>query len=1446
MSHPQSTFVKTVLNGPSILQKRSTTIRRVTVHEQLRKLKDTGRYDCFKLKWHPIYDDKSSWPVPKSLFWDSDVAKWIEGACYFLSFEYDAVVDNAVQELVTMIREAQQSDGYLNVYFTVVEPKARWSNIRDQHELYNAGHLIEAAVAHRAHYKNNLLIEPIEKYVRLIRSIFGPGKDQRHAYPGHPEIELALLRLHSATGNQDAYELARYFIEERGNPAGQNGMLYYDWEEKERGDSHWKRPDPYPMVGSHWYNQAHAPILQQETIEGHSVRALYLLVGVADLVCFDKFGIRTFEKKKSYTKSLMTLWNNMVDKKMYLTGGVGAIQQWEGFGIDYFLPQSTDEGGCYAETCAGIAVIMLAERLLHLDLNSRYADVMELCLYNAVMTAMNLEGTKFTYVNQLGSSEKDLSKRYGWFECACCPPNLMRLFGSLGGYLWDEGEDEAGAYVNVHLYTSAKLSFKAKGHAILLEQKSNWPWEGKISFGLEAPKAANTTVRLRIPAWCNGNFKLNPTHDGLEVKDGYLVLPPEYTSRNSTFVINIDGFSPRYISPHPYTNQKTLTLARGPIVYCVEDCDHDWKTNHFRDVYKELQTSRLATRRTVPQALDGNLAEVQAQSVAFYPERTSETPSPPLGYTNPQSYGCRAGSNERAPEGDDIAQTTNSTQTDLSGGYGSMELEPSLLHGESHSFYTKDTNNVTIGQLPPQVPEFGDLMDFPMNWLPFNEAMDLDYSSVIGSMSLNSLSTSSLANGVAVNTQEGPAPLFQLVETQQNAKRTSTNLGSSPMQGAMALTEPPLNNLTHIIVASATPGSTTDTISSTSRNSIDPISPMSAKGGLYATSCNGARIPCTIRSRRPRHPVPGTTPLKPVSHQRSKIHGKTHLTFPNLNELQVPINEESNRDIDAITFQMIQHQFRRLCLEEGGIFPAYATPAFPQMSHLSYFTRLYYENFDPIIPVLHDQITRPSEYWPLACVICAIGAQYGETEEFWSCVEPLHELARRAMVEQIEALDTKKNKVALLLALTLSQFGMLYSGSKRLLSLAKARRSSITQMFSSLEVNDSEAPSIESQPAGNLQAAERQFNAILEQELNRRLGYTIWLMDSMSAYQFSEPTVEPHGILQHPLPIDETWNIQSAREWMKKPRISRESPSLSTAVQLLFREKTFNQDMPEFSKILLMHGIYQEISQVSGCLKRPLAAWVPAAQKPAGHKESTHDDFSAEYNAKALLSSWKNASLDCIDVLHWAANGTIAQLAGAEHPTVMHLHFARVVLLVPRDSILTLATSIASMSNDPYLGRLRKPSHQEVVLAEREVLEWAQRDEVGILLHKSTQGWNRSVSGSSTRQSTPAGAESPPVSEFGSEPDPQPTFIRLDRPNDDEMVQLFVRTGRPSNMQAHISSVGDVYAPRGPARILREGRRILETVSMAWGRDPERSCMLRALEKAASGGLNPNRLSQQG
>ena len=315
MSYPQVSFRETTFENGSFWHRKRDVVRRSTIPSQLEKLKQTGRYDAFKLKWRP--GDAN----PPHIFWDSDIAKWMEGAIYFLDEEPDIAIDNAVKELTAMIERAQDPDGYINSHFTVVEPDKEWTNLRDLHELYCCGHLIEAALAHQDHYGNGNLLDTLIGYADLLCGKFGPDEDQTHGYSGHPEIELALLRLHARTGEIKYLNLAKYFIEERGNPKGVDGRHFYDAEVETRGEHPSAYPRSYPQPRSYWYQQAHKPILEQETVEGHSVRAMYLFTGVADASIYDG------DFKKKYLPVLERLWNNMVLKKMYLTGGIGSIDQ---------------------------------------------------------------------------------------------------------------------------------------------------------------------------------------------------------------------------------------------------------------------------------------------------------------------------------------------------------------------------------------------------------------------------------------------------------------------------------------------------------------------------------------------------------------------------------------------------------------------------------------------------------------------------------------------------------------------------------------------------------------------------------------------------------------------------------------------------------------------------------------------------------------------------------------------------------------------------------------------------------------------------------------------------------------------------------------------------------------------------------------------------------------
>lgn len=516
------------------------------------------------------------------------MAKWIEGACYFLHSHPDKALSNHVQHLVDLIESAQQPDGYLNIHFVVNEPEKRWSNLRDLHELYNGGHLIEAALAHHRLTGSNQFLKVMLSFVHYCATVFGPAsKGLKPGYPGHPEIELALFRLYERTGDSTAYDLGRFFLMER----GANGGQYYIEEQAKRGEHPELAPAMMPKKHSFWYMQAHAPIVEQQEIMGHSVRAMYLLTAVADLVDLQHASIPDgslqASEARDFDRALHRLWNNMVQSKMYITGGIGSIKQWEGFSIPYSLPQATDEGGCYAETCAAIGIVMVAERMLSMKLDGAIADVAERALYNASITCgMSADGRSFTYENQLASSPQDPCVRHEWFQCACCPPNVLRTLGILGGFFWSPAREGGLA---IHHYFDG--SFEHDGTSVQIQTK--YPWSGRVELSINST-AQDRPVWLRIPAWAHKDFTLSsrkPSDSNLH--SGYLRLG------SGEHVLDLH-LKPRLTFSHPYTGQDTVTMLYGPLVYCVEDVDHPWEKNHFKDLClpgdMDLSTVKAETR----------------------------------------------------------------------------------------------------------------------------------------------------------------------------------------------------------------------------------------------------------------------------------------------------------------------------------------------------------------------------------------------------------------------------------------------------------------------------------------------------------------------------------------------------------------------------------------------------------------------------------------------------------------------------------------------------------------------------------------------------------------------------------------------------------------------------------------------------------------------------------
>jgi hypothetical protein len=530
---------------------RLETNRKVTLPAEYEQCKKTGRLDAFKLEW------KKGDPNPPHIFWDSDVAKWIEAAAFSLATHPDTKLEALCDEVIDWIAKAQQPDGYLNVHFTIVEPEKRWTNLRDWHELYCAGHLMEAAVAYFEATGKRKILDVLSRYADYIATTFGTGANQKRGYPGHPELELALVKLYRATKNRKYLELSKYFVDERGQQPH-----YYDAEAKARDEDpakHW--------TGGHDYYQAHLPLRKQKTAEGHSVRALYLYAGMADVA------LET--RDEGLWKACLQLWKNITLKRMYVTGGIGSARHGERFSFDYDLPNET----AYAETCANIALMLFAHRLLQADLNGEYADVMERALYNSVISGVSKDGKHFFYENYLAAcppfekfARMNPITRQEWFGCACCPPNIARLLASLGLYL----SSESATGIAIHLYAGGRLETKAGGMPVAIDVETNYPWDGAVKLNVSPKKPVRFTLALRIPGWCRAaRLKVNGTALSLAklVKKGYALVTRDWALGDR---VELELPMPvERVEAHPSVREDCglVALQRGPLVYCVEEAD---------------------------------------------------------------------------------------------------------------------------------------------------------------------------------------------------------------------------------------------------------------------------------------------------------------------------------------------------------------------------------------------------------------------------------------------------------------------------------------------------------------------------------------------------------------------------------------------------------------------------------------------------------------------------------------------------------------------------------------------------------------------------------------------------------------------------------------------------------------------------------------------------------
>ena len=558
-SLPKPVYLDKIQIVSGLWGERQATNRNRTIPAIYDQLQETGRWDAWRL------DPNREHPNQRKvifMFWDSDSGKWLEAVGYSLHTHPDPELEKQADELINLIASAQQSDGYLNSYFTNLEPENRWANLRDWHEMYNAGHLIEGAVAYFRATGKRTILDVLSRFADNIDTLFGPNEGQKKGYPGHPELELALVTLYRETGDEKYLNLSKYFVDERGqNPH------YFDVEARERGDD----PDDF-WAQTYKYCQAHRPVREQTEATGHAVRACYLYAGIADVA------LETQDQE--LTQLSRRLWNDLTSHQMYITGGLGPAHSNEGFTFSYDLPNET----AYAETCAAIALAFWAHRMFHIDPDSRYIDVMERALYNNVLSGVSYEGDHFFYANPLtsypnvnphehfsGITSDRYYRREEWFFCPCCPPNLAKIVASIGNYFYSTTADR----LNVHLYNQNTANFEFGGHSVQIEQQTNYPWDGSIQLTVNTDNPIPFELALRVPGWCRSyTLEVNGQQRSVTPENGYAIIGRQW--QNGDTVTLVLDMPVERMAPHPEIRHDAghIALQRGPIVYCLEEVDN--------------------------------------------------------------------------------------------------------------------------------------------------------------------------------------------------------------------------------------------------------------------------------------------------------------------------------------------------------------------------------------------------------------------------------------------------------------------------------------------------------------------------------------------------------------------------------------------------------------------------------------------------------------------------------------------------------------------------------------------------------------------------------------------------------------------------------------------------------------------------------------------------------
>lgn len=560
----KSIDIKNVKIGSSLIGERINTVIEKTIPYQWLAINDKvkGKKYNNTIKNFKIAAGDEKGEYEGLVFQDSDVAKWIEGAAYSLVIKHDDKLEKDIDEVIDIIVRAQHRDGYLNTYYTLKEPGKRLTDLGNNHELYCAGHMIEAAVAYYQITGKRKLLDAMCRYSDFIDNAFGTEEGKQRGYDGHEEVELALVKLYHVTGNEKYLNLAKYFIKERGKKP-----YYFNLEELQRGAGNIEKLTKDDEL---IYSQSHLPVIEQTEAVGHAVRAMYFYCGLTDVA---------YETEDEELKEVCRqLWEDVTLRKMYITGSIGSsVSDGEAFTFAYDLPNDTT----YSETCAAIGLVFWAQRMMEADPDSRYTDVIEKALYNGILSGISMDGQHYFYVNPLEvwpeACEKRRDKRHvkpirqEWYTCSCCPPNIVRLLTSMGQYLYSHNSSEI--YVNQYIESISDITLGDNN--INVEQKTMYPWDGRVDIKVTPEREDLFTLAVRVPGWCRSHkINVNGKEAEVEFVKGYAKIKRLWKAGD---VISLD-FAMDVIrmqaNPNVRMDAGKVSVQRGPVVYCIEEIDN--------------------------------------------------------------------------------------------------------------------------------------------------------------------------------------------------------------------------------------------------------------------------------------------------------------------------------------------------------------------------------------------------------------------------------------------------------------------------------------------------------------------------------------------------------------------------------------------------------------------------------------------------------------------------------------------------------------------------------------------------------------------------------------------------------------------------------------------------------------------------------------------------------